>query len=385
MKKRLTAFFAAVFLLFSLSEAADASSSTYRNQLGRIENEIYDAMASYLPQGYDSFSYEFSQPAAYASAEEANSSLQTQVSRAYEAFYRDYLEKIRWYVQALAAQEAQEYEVAGKAADFLLLSLLYDDCTARGKGLFSGGIRYLGGTLECYGNITASDSLTALKKRVFDEGSVSLEDLRAALRRDFEGKEEIRQLLVDAPKFGNHDPEADAMAQRLHGDLCRMIAGEAEKNGLYTYLPVLINNDHNVRFGKTTGATPDGRQAGRPLTNGNSPSDGADKKGLTALLLSMACMDNRLTAGMVQNVKLGKNLFASKEMQEKTEGLIEAYFRAGGSQLMITVVSAKELRDAQLHPEKYQNLFVRVGGYSGRFISLPKAVQEDIIGRTLYE
>ena len=90
MKKRLTAFFAAVFLLFSLSEAADASSSTYRNQLGRIENEIYDAMASYLPQGYDSFSYEFSQPAAYASAEEANSSLQTQVSRAYEAFYRDY-------------------------------------------------------------------------------------------------------------------------------------------------------------------------------------------------------------------------------------------------------------------------------------------------------
>ena len=130
--------------------------------------------------------------------------------------------------------------------------------------------------------------------------------------------------LLDAPKFGNHDPEADAMAQRLHGDLCRMIAGEAEKNGLYTYLPVLINNDHNVRFGKTTGATPDGRQAGRPLTNGNSPSDGADKKGLTALLLSMACMDNRLTAGMVQNVKLGKNLFASKEMLEKTEGLIEA-------------------------------------------------------------
>ena len=303
----------------------------------------------------------------------------------FEAFYRDYLEKIRWYVQALAAQEAQEYEVAGKAADFLLLSLLYDDCTARGKGLFSGGIRYLGGTLECYGNITASDSLTALKKRVFDDGSISLEELRKALQRDFEGKEGIRSRLLDAPKFGNHDPEADAMAQRLHGDLCRMIAGEAEKNGLYTYLPVLINNDHNVRFGKTTGATPDGRQAGRPLTNGNSPSDGADKKGLTALLLSMACMDNRLTAGMVQNVKLGKNLFASKEMLEKTEELIEAYFRAGGSQLMITVVSAKELRDAQLHPEKYQNLFVRVGGYSGRFISLPKAVQEDIIGRTLYE
>lgn len=96
MKKRLTAFFAAVFLLFSLSEAADASSSTYRNQLGRIENEIYDAMASYLPQGYDSFSYEFSQPAAYASAEEANSSLQTQVSRAYEAFYRDYPEVFGW-------------------------------------------------------------------------------------------------------------------------------------------------------------------------------------------------------------------------------------------------------------------------------------------------
>lgn len=303
----------------------------------------------------------------------------------FEAFYGEYLDKIRWYVEALAAQEAQEYQAAGKAADFLLLSLLYDDCTSRGRGLFSGGIRYLGGTLECYGNITASDSLTALKRLVFQERSISLKELKTALQKDFAGQEELRQRLLEAPKFGNHDPEADGMAQRLHRDLCRMIAGEAQKNGLYTYLPVLINNDHNVRFGRTTGATPDGRRAGRPLTNGNSPSDGADKNGLTALLLSMASMDHKLTAGMVQNVKLGKTLFSTEEMLEKTEALIEAYFQAGGSQLMITVVSARELKDAQLHPENYQNLFVRVGGYSGRFISLPRDVQEDIIERTLYE
>lgn len=311
--------------------------------------------------------------------------LQDEEAEDFETFYQNYLERIRWYVEALAAQEAQEYRAAGEAADFLLLSLLYDDCTARGKGLFSGGIRYLGGTLECYGNITASDSLTALNRAVFRDRSVSLSRLKEALKTDFAGEQTLLQTLLDAPKFGNHHPEADGMARRFHEDLCRMIAGEAEKNGLYTWLPVLINNDHNVRFGKTTGATPDGRRAGRPLTNGNSPSDGADRQGLTALLLSMASMDHGLTAGMVQNVKLGKTMFSTQEMQEKTEAMIRAYFQAGGSQLMITVVSAQELRDAQLHPEKYQNLFVRVGGYSGRFISLPKAVQEDIIERTLYE
>lgn len=303
----------------------------------------------------------------------------------FESLYREYLEKIRWYVEALAAQEAQEYRAAGEAADFLLLSLLYDDCTARGKGLFSGGIRYLGGTLECYGNITASDSLTALNRLVYQEENISLKELKAALQKDFNGQEELRKRLLEVPKFGNHDPAADGMAHRLHWDLCRMIAGEGKKNGLYTYLPVLINNDHNVRFGRTTGATPDGRKAGRPLTNGNSPADGADKNGLTALLLSMASMDHKLTAGIVQNVKLGKTLFSTEEMLKKTAALIGAYFQAGGSQLMITVVSARELKDAQLHPENYQNLFVRVGGYSGRFISLPKEVQEDIIERTLYE
>lgn len=299
----------------------------------------------------------------------------------FEDLYRAYLQTAEHFIRFLAKQEAAEYEAAGKMAPFLFLSLLYDDCIQRGKGMFNGGIRYLGGTLECYGNITASDSLCAIKKLVYEEKVLTLEELVEALDSDF-SPENIRQLCLSTPKYGNANPVADGMAKRMHDDLCGMIRRQAAPNGLSTYLPVLINNDHNVKFGKHTGATADGRKKGTPLTNGNSPTGGQDKNGVTALLTSMASLRGDQNAGMVQNLRLGKDQF--QQHRDKTEALIRGYFALGGTQLMITVVSTRELKDAMVHPENYQNLFVRVGGYSGRFISLPREVQLDIINRTAY-
>ena len=174
--------------------------------------------------------------------------------------------------------------------------------------MFNGGIHYLGGTLECYGNITTSDSLCAIEKLVYEDKKFTLAQLVEALDSDF-SDDAIRQLCLSSPKYGNAHPVADAMAKRMHDDLCGLISCQAEPNGLSTYLPVLINNDHNVKFGKHTGATADGRKKGTPLTNGNSPTGGQDKNGVTALLTSMASLRGDQNAGMVQNLRLGKDQF----------------------------------------------------------------------------
>ena len=141
----------------------------------------------------------------------------------FEELYQVFLTYCDYYFTYLAKQEELEYRIAGEEAPYLLQSMLYHDCIARGKGLFCGGIRYLGGTVETYGNISASDSLYAIKTAVFDRKFVSLEELKEALLSDFSGKEHLQKLLHDIPKFGNDDEKADEMAVRVHEDVCRII------------------------------------------------------------------------------------------------------------------------------------------------------------------
>ena len=135
-------------------------------------------------------------------------------------------------------------------------------------------------------------------------------------------------------------------------------------------------------FGKATGASADGRKAGMPLSNGNQPTAGNDKNGLTALLNSMAKLDPGCHAGVVHNVKISRSLLHN--LQETVEALFRGYFDNGGTQAMITVTDKKELENALIHPENYANLIVRVGGYSERFIDLPGDIRQEIIRRTLY-
>jgi pyruvate-formate lyase len=301
----------------------------------------------------------------------------------FERLWEAYCRQVEVHVEALALQEKIEYEVVGRTSPFLFLSLLYDDCLERGLPIFQGGVRYLGGTLETYGNIDAADSLSAIKKLVYDEGSCTLRQIVAACDANFEGHEALREELQRAPKFGNDDDEADSMAQRVHNHVCQSASSQAQKVGLDSYLAVIINNWANALFGKTTAASPQGRLAGETLANAINPSPGMDRNGVTAVLNSLVKLDPAIHAGAVHNMKFSKSIFTQHRAQ--LEALLTGYFRQGGSQAMITVVSRGDLEAAMREPEKWGHLMVRVGGFSARFIDLPREAQLDVLHRTLYE
>ncbi|HWI64665.1 MAG TPA: pyruvate formate lyase family protein [Symbiobacteriaceae bacterium] len=298
----------------------------------------------------------------------------------FEDVWNAYRAQVEHYVRVMADFQALSHKVAGETAPFLLTAMLYDDCVARGKGMFDGGIRYLGGTLECYGNTNTADSLTAIRRLVFEEKRFTLEQLVAMLDADFAGFPAEQKWLAAAPKYGNDDETADDMAVLVHEHVCGAIRAQAERTGMDSYLAVIINNSANTTQGQLTGASPDGRLARQPMANANNPAPGADRAGLTALLNSLVKLDPALHAGAVQNLKLSPSLFRS----EQTKALLDTYWEQGGAQAMITVVSRGDLEAALKEPEKYQHLFVRVGGFSARFVRLDPPVQQEVLSRTLY-
>ena len=300
----------------------------------------------------------------------------------FSAFYDAFLKRLKTYIVLLSKQEKLEYDVCAEEAPFLYYSLLFDDCMSVGKPIFNGGIHYLGGTLEGYGNTNTCDSLTAIKKLVYDEKKISPEALANALQHNFEGFEKIHQMLLNAPKYGNDDSYADSIAVQFHNDICDMIRDCKDLSGLDSYLQVIINNQTNTTFGLLTGASADGRSANTFFANGNNPTGGMDKNGVTAMLNSLVKLSPRHHAGSVQNMRFSHEMFGP--LLPKTKGLLAAYFQNGGTQAMITVLNRNDLKQALLYPEKYQNLIVRVGGFSARFVELSRPVQEELISRTLY-
>lgn len=300
----------------------------------------------------------------------------------FDEFYGVFIEQLRHYVHAQARFEKYQYEMTGKIHPFMMCSLLYDGCVEKGKSIFAGGCAYLGGTLEVYGGINAANSLTAIRKLVFEERSVSKEELLKALDRNFFGQEELRKRLLNAPKWGNDDPYADEMTVRLFNDLHGMIAEQAPLVGLDSYLAVTINNQQNTTCGRWVGATPDGRCAGTPMANANNPTSGTDKAGITAMLNSLRKMPTDNHAGMVQNVRFSRETMQSA--RGKVWSVLDTYFDNGGQQVMITIVGRDELKQAMERPEDYQDLIVRVGGFSARFVSLEKDVQQELYDRVTY-
>lgn len=303
--------------------------------------------------------------------------------QSFEELWEAYREKVQYYVEALALQEELEYRVMGETAPCLYLSMLYDDCIERGKGAFSGGIKYLGGTLETYGNINTSDSLTAIREVVFEKKLLTFRQLMAALDADFEGFEKEKYLLESAPKYGNDEEKADEMAVMVHEHICNTVRQQAERVNLHSYLVVIINNSANTTMGLHTAASADGRNKGVYLANANNPWGGNDKKGLTAMLNSLVKLRPHIHAGAVQNMKFSPELF--KKDGEVVRSVLKSYFAKGGTQTMISVVNKEDLEQAMIHPEQYGSLFVRVGGFSARFVELERAVQEEILSRTLYD
>jgi pyruvate-formate lyase len=307
-----------------------------------------------------------------------------QEMRSFEDVWAAYSAQVNHHVAALAEQERIEYQVAGREAPFLFLTLLMEDCIERAKPIFQGGVRYLGGTIETYGNTNAADSLHAINELVFVQKKATLQEIVEACDANFEGDKHARihRLLLAVTKYGNDEATADAMARRVHDHICKTSGAQAAPQGLSSYLVVIINNWANVIFGNTTGATPDGRKSGEALANGNNPNPGSDRSGITAFLNSLACLDASLHAGAVQNMKFSRELFGKS--RAKLEAMLTGYWLRGGTQAMITVVSAEDLRCAMAEPEKWGHLMVRVGGFSARFIDLPPGAQLEVLRRTCH-
>jgi pyruvate-formate lyase len=300
---------------------------------------------------------------------------------AFDALWEAYKKRVEKYVDIMAWQERFEYKIAAETAPYLYFSLLFDDCIERNKPIFGGGVRYLGGTLESYGNTNTADSLTAIKKLVYDEKKLTYSGLMNALNSDFENGEDIRRMLKNCPKFGNDDADADGMAQLVHDHICLYTRAAAQRYGLDSYLIVIINNNANAYLGMNTGATADGRRAKETLANANNPSGGCDKNGITAFLNSLTKLDNTIHAGAVQNIKVSRAMTGKHRAQ--FESLLKAYFQKG-QQAMLNILSKGEMEDALIHPEKHADLIVRVGGFSARFIDLDRFTQADVLSRTLY-
>lgn len=300
----------------------------------------------------------------------------------FEELFNAYKKQVEYYVDKLAKQEELEYKVVAETAPCLYLTMLYDDCLEKGKPVFNGGIRYLGGTLETYGNTNTADSLIAIKKLVYENKVITQDELLQALDNNFNNYPETKELLIKAPKYGNDNIEADDMAQIIHNHICKTKKMKNNSTILDSYLVVVINNNANTILGRRTAASADGRKLGTPMANGNAPSSGMDNSGLTAMLNSLVKLDAAIHAGVVQNIKFSKKTYL--ESFDKVKTLLDVYFKKGGTQAMITVVGRDDLENAIKKPEEYKDLYVRVGGFTARFIELDRDVQQEILERTLY-
>ncbi len=262
------------------------------------------------------------------------------------------------------------------------LSLLIDDCIASGTDYNAGGARYNTSYIQGVGLGSITDMFTALEYHVFDKKNLTLPTFLKVMADNFEGHDELRAaLLYDTPKYGNDDDRADLHATWVFDAFYEAINGRPTPRGATCRINMLPTTSH-VYFGKVVGATPDGRLAHQPLSEGISPFQGMDRKGPTAVLNSALKIDHLKTGGTLLNQKFTPDFFRDDQSIRKITQLIRGYFRMDGHHIQFNVVSAGTLRDAQKHPEKYQDLIVRVAGYSDYFNDLGIELQEEIIRRT---
>jgi formate C-acetyltransferase len=262
------------------------------------------------------------------------------------------------------------------------LSLITDDCITNGRDYNAGGARYNTRYIMPVGPGTAADSLSAVKYHVFDNGHVTMPALVKAVRDDFIGHESLRQLLLNkTPKYGNDDEYADAFVTLLCDDLFRMIDGRRGPTGSTYHVNYLSTTCH-VYFGTVCGATPDGRHAWVPVSDGISPAHGADRRGPTAVIKSAARMDHARSGGTLLNQKFTPALLEGQDGIDQLAHLVRAYFKLDGHHIQFNVVTAETLRAAQAEPEKHRDLIVRVAGYSDYFCDLTRGLQDEIIERT---
>lgn len=301
----------------------------------------------------------------------------------FEEFYDGYKALLDHYLDLSVKAQYHSYEVMNQHVSFLFSSLLTDDCIARGKALLDGGVRYLGGTNETYGNINTSDSLWVIRDLVFNQKKYTLRQLNDAMLANFNGYEALRKDCLNCDKYGNDLETADTMANDLYEFVAKGVRDRGIAIGMQYFLIVISNNQLNTEWGNRTAASPDGRLSCMYMNPANNPQGGANKSGPTAMLNSLAKFDAKYHGGSVQNIKFSPSMF--NENRAVIKSLFKTYFAKGGCHLMVTVVDKGVLEDAVEHPENYPDLIVRVSGFSAVFVDLSPNIQQELLSRVLYD
>lgn len=300
----------------------------------------------------------------------------------FEDLWESYTAQVEYFTRIFCflCDRGQEARAANHSK--LVKGTFTTGCLEKGISHDAGGPIYGYGVVETAGSSAVGDSLTAIKKLVFDENKISKETLSAALKANFAGYEKERQMLLNmAPKFGNDNEEADAMTCRVLNHFWDEIAKyKSVRGGVYTGACSLLTG--GIEYGRAMGAMADGRFAGEPLGNSIGPRPGADKNGVSAMLASVAKLPlGKAVGGTTLNVVLTTKLLANPGLRESIAGTVKAFMVNGGQMAQITTANMEDLLDAQAHPERHGNLIVRVGGFSTQFVLLGKEVQDEIIQR----
>ena len=314
--------------------------------------------------------------------------LKTQVPNSFDELYSFFISQLKYFLDIKMKGNDIIEALYAKYLPVPFLSLWIDDCVENAKDYNAGGARYNTQYIQVVGLGTLTDCFSSIKFNVFDKKKFTLNEVLKALRLNFEGYETMRQIFLNkTPKYGNDDDYADEIAKKLVDTVVKIVESypvspvrKASKRCYF--LPTTVH----IYFGKVTGATPDGRKAGMPVSEGISPVQGADKKGIAAVFRSVAKCDWDKTGGALLNQRLMPDLLSDQEENaKKLANLIRTFFRMGGHHVQFNVVSTKLLREAQKRPQDFEDLMVRVAGYSDYFVNLPKGLQEEIIARTEQE
>jgi formate C-acetyltransferase len=300
----------------------------------------------------------------------------------FDELYAAFVEQLQHLIDVKIAGNQIIERVYADEMPAPFLSVLIDDCIARGRDYNAGGARYNNTFIQAVGIGSITDSLAAIRSLVYEEGAIGLGELVEVLDTDFEGHENLRQRLVNKmPKYGNDDDRADELMRRVFASGFETIDGRPTTKGGHYRIEMLPTTCH-VYFGSVTGASADGRRAGLPLSEGISPVQGADRRGPTAVLNSAGKMDHTRTGGTLLNMKFSPQLLADEAGIDRLASLVRSYFKMDGHHLQFNVISADTLRRARTDPEAHRDLIVRVAGYSDYFCDLSPELQDEIIQRT---
>ncbi len=302
--------------------------------------------------------------------------------KSYEELYDAFLKQLNYIVNQKVLVSNYIDRMFAKYSPATFLSVVIDDCITKGKDYYNAGPRYNTNYIQCTGLGTVTDSLSAMKKHVFEDKSISMDALLKAVSKNFKGEEILRQtILNNTPFYGNDDDDADDIALRVYNDLFEAIDGKPNTKGESFHLNMLSTTCH-VYFGKVMGATPNGRLAHKSISDGTSPSHGSDTNGPSAVIKSLTKIDHVKSGGTLLNQRFLPSLLKRDEDLKKLGSLVRSYFALGGHHIQFNIVDTATLYAAQENPEDYKDLLVRMAGYSDYFNDMNADLQQEVIDRT---